>query len=385
MNLGLKLAFKNLIGAGLKTWLNSFALSFAFVLILFFNGMIDGWNNEARRDAIDWDYGYGHLRNANYDPLNPFTIQDAHGVLPAEYSKNLTPVMVWQGTIYSHGRSMNILIKGIESNQTFVKIPSDIFNNTKAEYPAIIGSKMAENANLKQGDMVQLRWRDKNGTFDAVQITIVGIFNTNVPFVDVGQIWMPFDLLNKMIGLENHATYFIANDKYQPQKIDNWTFVSQETLLKPLTDLINAKKIGGSIMYLLLLAIGLLVIFDTLALSIFRRQREIGTHIALGMTQRNVIGMFTLEGIMYSIFGIVLGAIYGTPLFIYLAKKGISFPVSGDQMGIVLAPTIYSVYSVELIVKTILLLVISAAIVSYLAAHRIAKMNPIEALKGKAL
>ena len=385
MNLGLKLAYKNLIGAGLKTWLNSFALSFAFVLILFYNGMIDGWNNEARRDAIEWDYGYGHLRNENYDPLDFFSIQDGHGVLPANYSENLTPVLVWQGNIYPQGRSMNILLKGIDPNQTIIKIPTDLFKNTDAEYPAVIGAKMAENANLKVGDMVQLRWRDQNGTFDAVQITIVGVFNTNVPFVDAGQLWMPFDLLNKMVGLENNATYYIANDKYEPKDVEGWTFVSQETLLKPVTDLINAKKYGASVMYLLLLAIGLLVIFDTLALSIFRRQKEIGTHIALGLTQKQVIRMFTIEGIMYSIFGIVLGAVYGTPLFIYLAKKGISFPVTGDSMGIILAPTIYSVYSVELIIKTILLLIISAAIVSRLAARRIAKMNPVEALKGKAL
>ena len=44
--LSLKLAFKNLLGAGLRTWLNVLALSFAFVLIIFYNGMIDGWNRQ---------------------------------------------------------------------------------------------------------------------------------------------------------------------------------------------------------------------------------------------------------------------------------------------------------------------------------------------------
>lgn len=385
MKLDFKLAYKNLIRAGLKTWLNSLALSFAFVLILFYNGMIDGWNNEARRDAIEWDYGYGHLRNAAYNPNDPFTIQDGHDVLPAEYSENLTPVLIWQGNIYPQGRSINVLVKGILPDQSTLKIPGKIFKNTHAEYPALIGARMAESAHLKEGDLVQLRWRDKNGTFDAVQITIAGIFNTNVPFVDGGQIWMPYGILNKMLGTENNATYFIANNQYVPEKVAGWTFVTQEELLKPISNLINAKKYGASVMYLLLLAIGLLVIFDTLALSIFRRQREIGTHIALGETQRQVVRMFTIEGIMYSVFGMVLGAIYGTPLFIYLAREGISFPVSGESMGIILAPTIYSVYSIELILKTILLLIISTALVSRLAARKIVKMNPVEALKGKAL
>lgn len=384
MKLAIKLAYKNLIRAGLKTWLNSLAMSFAFVLILFYNGMIDGWNNEARQDAIEWEYGHGHLRNKDYNPSDPFTIQDGHGIMP-ENTENMTPLLLWQGSIYPQGRSMNVLLRGIEPEQTILKIPSDVFKNTKEEYPAIIGAKMAHNAQLKVGDRVQMRWRDKNGTFDAIPITIVDIFTTNVPFVDVGQIWLPMDKLQKMTGLENQATLFVVNDKYKVTNDKNWKFVDLETLLAPITKLINAKKYGASFMYLMLLAIGLLVIFDTLALSIFRRQKEIGTHIAMGLTPKQVIGIFTVEGVMYSIFGMLLGAVYGIPLFIYLATKGISFPVSGDQMGIIMAPTIYSTYSPSLIINTILLLTISAFIVSRMAARKIAKMNPVEALKGKAL
>lgn len=385
MKLALKLAYKNLIRAGLKTWLNALALSFAFVLIIFYNGMIDGWNNEARRDAIAWEDGNGHLLNAAYDPIDPFTIQDGHGVLPAEHQANLTPILVWQGTIYPQGRMMPILIKGIDINQKTVNIPSQTLDNSSAAYPVLLGRKMAESADLKEGDRVLLRWRDDNGTFDAVEVTVAGIFETNVPFVDGGQIWMSLKKLQEMTLLQNQATFFIANDKYVPEKIDGWKFVDQTTLLKPLTDLINAKKYGAAIMYLLLLAIGLLVIFDTQALSIFRRQKEIGTHIAMGMTKGEVIRMFTVEGAMYSVFATILGSVYGTPLFIYLAKNGISFPVSGDTMGIIIAPTIYSVYGPDLILKTFLLLVISATLVSLLATRKITKMNPVEALKGKAL
>ena len=385
MKLALKLAYKNLIRAGLKTWLNALALSFAFVLIIFYNGMIDGWNNEARRDAIEWEYGTGHLQNDAYDPIDPFTIQDGHGTLPAANQANLTPILVWQGTIYPQGRMMPILIKGIDINQQTVNIPSRTLGNSSAAYPVLLGRKMAESAELKEGDRLLLRWRDHNGTFDAVEITVAGIFNTNVPFVDGGQIWMSLKQLQEMTLLGNQVTFFIANDQYVPEKIDGWNFVNQTTLLKPVTDLINAKKYGAAIMYLLLLAIGLLVIFDTQALSIFRRQKEIGTHIAMGMTKREVIGIFTVEGAMYSIFATILGGIYGAPLFIHLAKNGISFPVSGDTMGIIIAPTIYSVYGVDLILKTFLLLIISATLVSLLATRKITKMNPVEALKGKAL
>ena len=45
--LAIKLAFKNLLGAGLRTWLNVTVLSIAFVIIVFYNGMLDGWNRQA--------------------------------------------------------------------------------------------------------------------------------------------------------------------------------------------------------------------------------------------------------------------------------------------------------------------------------------------------
>ena len=143
------------------------------------------------------------------------------------------------------------------------------------------------------------------------------------------------------------------------------------------------KKVSGSIMYLLLLAIALLAIFDTQVLSVFRRQKEIGTYIALGMTRSQVVGLFTVEGSMYSLLAMLVGSILGIPLFAYLAKTGIAFPAASQDMGIALADRIYPVFGVQLVLTTILLVVIAATIVSFLPARKISKMNPVLALKGK--
>ena len=52
-------------------------------------------------------------------------------------------------------------------------------------------------------------------------------------------------------------------------------------------------------------------------------------------------------------------------------------------MGIIMAERIFPVYGAALILGTILIVVISATIVSFLPARKIARMNPVEALKGK--
>ncbi|MCK5441923.1 MAG: ABC transporter permease [Maribacter sp.] len=383
MKLAFQLAYKNLIGAGLRTWLNVIVLSFAFVVIIFYNGMIDGWNEQAMNDSIAWEYGQGQLINDKYDPLDPFTLQDGHGKLPLEQTKGLTPILLRQASIYPDGRMLTVALKGISVAQSILALPTQKLLESKAVLPALIGNRMASSANLKEGDEVLIRWRDKNGTFDATQMTIVGIFDSNVPTVDNGQIWISIEKLWEITGLQNHATLFIANNESKIGNIEGWGFKSQENLLKSLSDIIQTKKVSGSLMYMMLLAIALLAIFDTQVLSIFRRQREIGTYIAMGMTRWQVAGLFTVEGSMYSFMATLVGCLYGIPFFIYIADIGIGIPPASRNMGVAIAERIFPVYGLGLILGTVALVVISATFVSFLPARKIAKMNPVDALKGK--
>lgn len=383
MKLAFQLAYKNLMGAGLRTWLNVIVLSFAFVLIIFYNGLIDGWNQQASVDGIEWEYGNGQLRNADYDPMDPFTLQDAHGILGDAGSKNLTPILIRQGTVYPQGRMMSVMLKGIDVNQTILKLPTHLLAESKANIPALIGKRMATSLNMKEGDEVLMRWRDKNGTFDAANITIAGVFDSHVPTIDAGQIWISIDKLWQMTGLENHATMYIADADYVDKPAPGWKFESRQALLKELNDIIEMKKVSGSIMYGLLMTIALLAIFDTQVLSIFRRQREIGTYIAMGMTRWQVVKLFTMEGSMYSFMATILGAIYGIPLLLYISWKGIGMPAATLDMGIIVADRIHPVYGLGLIIGTVLLVVAASTIVSFLPSRKIAKMNPVDALKGK--
>jgi len=382
MKLAIQLAYKNLIGAGLRTWLNVIVLSFAFIIIIFFNALLQGWNNQAKENGIAWDYGYGHILNDNYDPYDAFSIQDGHVVIP-ENMDNTTPILVQQGSIYPDGRMISVILKGIDTNQNILKIPSEKFKNTSANIPAIIGKHMAESAKLKIGDEVILRWRDKNGAFDASNITIIHIFDTTVASVDIGQIWLPLDKLWEMTNLKNQATMFVVNKDYQQKNIANWNFVTQKSLLKDIEDVIATESISSAVMYLVFLLIALLAIFDTQVLSIFRRQKEIGTYVALGMTRPKVVKLFTIEGTMYSIFAIVIGAIYGIPIFMYFNKSGIAMPEFAGSMGIGLDKAIFPFYDPTIILITVLFIILASAIVSYLPARKITRMNPVLALKGK--
>lgn len=380
-----KLALRNLLGAGMKTWLNVIVLSMSFVLIIFYNGMMDGWNRQARAENIAWEMGGGQLWHKDYDPYDLFTLNDAHAAIPADLDKSqAVPELIIQAAAYPQGRMLNILLKGIPAGQTVLELPTAELAKSDAASPAIIGKRMAENAKLTEGDQLLIRWRDKNGTFDAKKITIAHVFDTDNPSVDQGQIWMDFAELEMMTGLENEATLITLGKDAQAADSENFTYKSLAVLMKQMDEIIASKKGGMGIVYVMLMGIALLAIFDTQVLSIFRRQKEIGTYIALGMTRRKVMGLFTVEGGAVSLLAAGVGALYGIPIFAYLATNGIAIPTSSAEgAGITMASKIFPVYGLGLVLGTTLLVVVSATIVSYMPARKIAHLKPTEALKGK--
>jgi putative ABC transport system permease protein len=389
MKLLFKLAAKNLIGAGLRTWLNVIVLSFSFLVIIWHKGLLNGWDMQARTDMVNWETGTGQYWQSSYDPYDPFSLTDAHSKIPPVFDTliskgEIAPILITQGTIYPGGRIQSILIKGISPEQKVLKFPGKLFLRSNEDLPVLIGSKMAGDDGLKEGDLVTIRWRDVHGTFDANEMKVIGIFNTNVPSVDAGQVWVPLDRLQKMMGIEGEATIMVCGKFYSPGKTpEGWKFKSSEELLKTVTDIIKMKSVGGMVLYIILMSLAMLAIFDTQVLSIFRRQKEIGTYIAMGMTRSQVIGLFTIEGSLNSVLAALLAAIYGIPLLAIQAIKGMSFAGTGKAYGIVMADKIFPVYSLGLVVTTIILIMITTTIVSYLPSRRIAKMKPTEALRGK--
>ena len=335
--LALKLAYRNLMGGKLRTVLNVLVLSFAYVVIIWQKGLINGWAVQAERDTQNWEIGGGQYWHEDYDPYDPFTIEDSHAPVSelarsAVNKGTLTPILISQGSIYPDGRVQNVFIKGVDPNQKVIELPTSYLGVDIDEIPAIIGTNMAKNNNLSVGDYVTVRWRDAKGTFDAAEAKIVNVFKVDVPTVDGGILWIPIEKHREMVQLPNEATIFVTDkDAGSIGTLTGFTFKNNDFLLQDFRDMIEMKNVGGYILFLFLLSLALVAIFDTQVLSIFRRQKEIGTHVALGMTQGQVIKLFTIEGAMHAILAAILGAIYGIPLLAWQANVGYSMPIDSTE------------------------------------------------------
>jgi len=384
-----RLALKNLLGAGLRTWLNVVVLSLSFVLIIWLQSLYKGMGDQAKQAKIDIEFAGGQYWHESYDPFDPLTLEDAHGVVPDPIQEKInegeaTPILVTQATIYPEGRFHTILLKGIYPQQSVVNLPSKFLVQEGEEIPALIGVRMAESTGLKLGDMVTVRWRDAKGTFDARDIQITQVMKTSVGTVDQGQIWIPLEKMRELMSMENESSLVVvAKNTEEIPTVPGWNFKSLEFLLADIESLVKTKTAGGSIMYIFLLLLAMLAIFNTQVLSIFRRRKEMGTMMALGFTRSKVIQLFTLEGAMHSVLAAIVAAIYGIPFLVWFSKTGWALPEGTDDFGFALGEKLFPVYSVGLVLGTVGLVLMVTTIVSFLPTRKIAKLKPTDALRGK--
>ena len=386
----LKLAIKNILGAGLRSWLSAFVISLALVVVVWNQGLLIGFDRQSTKDMIDAEYGGGQVWHPAYDPFDPLTLDAAHGPVPAALERlvgesRAAAVLVAQASVYPSGRMRTVILKGIDPAQKTVVIPSaSLAAETDDEIPVLIGQRMVKATGLHQGDSVTIRWREPGGSFNAQDGRVVAVMTTTDPNIDLNTLWVPLARLRAMTRLEGQATYVILSPAVAPPPgVENWVFKPLDDLLRDIRELYRTKSIGRNIMFVLLLSLGMLAVFDTQVLSIFRRRKEMGTLMALGFTRGMVIRLFTLEGTLHGVLAAILAAIYGLPLLLYMQKAGFAVPPSTESFGFALGDKIFPVYGAGLILGTTLLVLVVTAVVSLLPTRKIAKLKATDALRGR--
>ena len=387
-----KIAIKNLLGARLRTWLNVFVTAISFFMIIFVSAMYDGMREHAMQVSIDTEIAGGAYWHPKYDPMDPMTFEDAHSVPPVAVQalvdhEKAVPVLVSQASIYPNGRIMPVIMKGISPEQTIVNMPTQkLVTIDETAIPVMIGTGMAKDAKLEVGDSFTIRWLDADRTYDADEGTVVHIMETENFKLDMGHIWIPLEKAQTMLAMEEEATYVtFAKDVSPIDENGDWIPRDVKYLIRDMEALIEADEPNAAIMYIILLALAAMGIFNAQVLSIFRRGKEIGTLMALGMTRSRVVGLFTLEGGLNAFLAVIMTVVLFGPVLWYFGAYGINMGIdySEGQMGLIMAKRLIPVYSIGLVLTTTIIVSIIVLIVSYLPSRRIAKMRPTDALRGK--
>lgn len=117
----------------------------------------------------------------------------------------------------------------------------------------------------------------------------------------------------------------------------------------------------------LTILVAVLGVINTLLLSVFERTRELGLLRAIGMNRGRLGWMITVEAVLISVFGALLGMVLGTALGITLVKI-----FGGDFLKLTI-PWGY-------LIVTMVAAVIAGLVAALLPAIRAARLNVLEAI-----
>ncbi len=384
------IAKKNFFRQGLRASLNVLVTALSIIALIFMLSLLNGFQAQATRNVINTDIGGGHYRAPGFDILSPskwedYTVQVPDTLLRL-HNKDKAEVLVVQGQLYPNRRLYPVQIRGISMDQSLLQLPLDNLKTFSANFddliPVVVGAKMAKKAHLHKGDTLTLKWRDRSGAVDAKDIIIVDVGDILNPRVDEGVLWLRLDHLRLMTDRKNEVSWVAV--KHYIGLISEFEFQPVEFLMSDLLALWRQDRMNSKILWAILMTLVCISVFNTQMLNIFKRQKEIGTLMALGMDSQRIVRIFTLEGCLAAIWALVVSLLLGLPFFIWF--QGVGFDVSHlSESTLPIRETIYPDYQPMEIIYSLIIVFILIVASSWFPVKKITRLDPTMALRGRAI
>ena len=384
------IAKKNFSRQGLRASLNVLVTALSIIALIFMLSLLNGFQAQATRNVINTDIGGGHYRAPGFDILTPSKWEDYTVKVPDTllrlHNKDKAEVLVVQGQLYPNRRLYPVQIRGISMEQSLLQLPLDNLKTFSANFddliPVVVGAKMAKKAHLHKGDTLTLKWRDRSGAVDAKDIIIIDVGDILNPRVDEGVVWLRLDHLRLMTDRKNEVSWVAV--KHYIGLISEFEFQPVEFLMSDLLALWRQDRMNSKILWAILMTLVCISVFNTQMLNIFKRQKEIGTLMALGMDSQRIVRIFTLEGCLAAIWALVVALLLGLPFFIWF--QGVGFDVSHlSESTLPIRETIYPDYQPMEIIYSLIIVFILIVASSWFPVKKITRLDPTMALRGRAI
>ncbi len=338
---------------------------------------------------------------------NSFEIDDIYIAKLKNDFKNisLSRSFSGEGIIISNDNAKGVILKGVNKNENkiiefFEKFTSkgDLknFNSNNV----FVGSELAFNLNLKEGDSLSIM----SSAFVATPLgslpkqeifKVAGIFNTgflefdqNVIFLNIQDVLSIFDKDQKDQNIEIYLEDPLkANSiKNKIQNIDQNYFIYTWSDLNK--SLFSALKVERNVMFIILSLIIIVAAFNIisgLTILIKNKTKEIAILKTLGLSNQSIKKTFFLTGLTIGFLATISGIILGTLFSLNIEKLRIflstvfSFEIfPSDIYFLDQLPSEINFSSVFII---FFISIFISALASYLPAMRISKMSTFRALR----
>ena len=302
--------------------------------------------------------------------------------------KSIIPEIDTQAIVKFNDFAKGVLASGISSenakNDMDLKMVKG--NNDISELNSIlIGEEFSKEMLLEVGDELSLVSAENK----ELKLIVRGIFKTGFLQYDSNLVIVPLTTM-QILSERGEVVTQIGIKTSQPQKVENilsevrktvdsydYFAVSWKQTNQTLLNAVQFEKFVLVAILSLLLIIACFAVSVILNMIVREKIKDIGILKSVGYTNANIRNIFTIEGLIIGIFGMVIASIL-SPLILLALKKFFKIYMSNSLYYLDELPLYISGGELAIVYVTTFVIVFLSTI--YPAA-RAAKMKPVEALK----
>jgi putative ABC transport system permease protein len=173
--------------------------------------------------------------------------------------------------------------------------------------------------------------------------------------------WMKFETVNR--------------EQWTGQKLDVTTWEDELSFLTWTLQLLVVLK---TLLLIILIAIVVTGIMNTMWIAIRERTREIGTLRAIGMHRRGILSMFLFESLLLGLGSAVAGAIAGSVIAAVLNALQIGVP--GTMQFFLMSDHLHLSVHGGAVVGAVVMLTVLTGVAALYPSFRAARLRPVEAM-----
>lgn len=402
-----KLAFRNIFRNTKRSLLSMLTVIVGVFGMIMAYGLARGVEETTIRIDMETDFGHLRIMHKKYkkDELNlplELQVQKPKAIIRSlqkkwpgalAFERLIFPVDISNGEHSLRCRGVALPPNAAEKAYQFSKYGIKKLKLPKNKNSIYLGSELAKTFEKKPGDSLTLLVRTPAGSLNAIRFEIRDVIASGNMLVDGNSVYMSMQSGRKLLQMPSGSTDVIVK---LPNKNDSiaaaaWIqTISQQnyarTWQNKFQDIIELQKADrmfyDALLFIIMMVAGIGVA-NTLLMSGYERQSEIGMMMAQGMRTPKIIQMFAYEAAFLGLFGSLMGVLLGAPLALYLQAHGIPIPggaemLEGAKMSI--SSTIYFSVNAQLILLSVAAGVGISMLGSLWPAWRFTRLKPIEAL-----
>lgn len=283
------------------------------------------------------------------------------------------------------GRRGFAQVFGIEPELERQVLDLEVLDSTVASLEAgegiVLGASLARSLEVFPGDEILLVDINQKRQF----YTVVGTFSVGNELIDAVTAFVSIPGLQDFLGAEGLISgYHVRTDDPEDASEVGWALSERfglfsstwQSIFSTLIDQLRLQKALISAVTFLIVLVAAMGIANILILTVAEKTEEIAVLRALGASQRQILAVFTLEGLLLGGGGTLLGAVLGLGLSSYFKFQ--PYPLPGDLYFITQLPVELQAFDFLWVCG---LSLVTSVIAALIPARRASGLNPAEILR----